>query len=168
MNASFGSRLASHEEARPQPEKRKHRSGFSLVEVTLAIGLVAFAFVALLGLLPIGWTVFKNGMETSVRSQIFQRVVTDAQQTDFSVLASQPEQLRYFDNEGVEVSGTLQGQSVYTVRLRVNPSTVLPNAATSANLLTLQVDVAKDPAHAKDPFKNGTNRTYPAYVSRNR
>ncbi len=38
----------------------RNRNGFSLVEVTLAIGVIAFALIALLGLLPVG---MKSGAE---------------------------------------------------------------------------------------------------------
>ena len=60
--------------------------GFSLVEVVLAIGVVAFGFVAIFALLPAGFGIFRKAMETSVGSQIAQRVVNDAQQTDFLTL----------------------------------------------------------------------------------
>lgn len=62
------------------------RSGFSLVEVVLAVGVVAFAFVAVLGLLPAGMTQFRQAVDTSVCAQISQRIIIDAQQSDFDVL----------------------------------------------------------------------------------
>ena len=48
--------------------------GFSLVEVVIAVGVAAFALVALLGLLPSGLKTFKSTMNTAVGSQIAQRV----------------------------------------------------------------------------------------------
>lgn len=97
---------------------------FSLVEVVLAIGVVAFAFVAILGLLPAGMTQFRQAVDTTVCAQIAQRVIGDAQQTDFDTLidvknlpssandrdnytfrapkVSEPE-YRYFDERGGEV-----------------------------------------------------------------
>ncbi len=58
-------------------------AGFSLVEVVLAIGVVAFAFVALFGLLPTGLSIFRKATDTSVGAQIFQKIVDDARQTDY-------------------------------------------------------------------------------------
>jgi uncharacterized protein (TIGR02598 family) len=65
---------------------RRRPSGFSLVEVVLAVGVISFAFVAILGLLPAGLHQFRQAMDTSISSQIAQRIIQDAQQSDFDVL----------------------------------------------------------------------------------
>jgi type II secretory pathway pseudopilin PulG len=106
--------------------KTQRAAGFSLVEVVLAIGVVAIAFVALLGLLPTGLTTYRKAMDISVGAQIFQKVIDDARTTDFATLVddkdtnylSAPgstasiefrapgpghELLRYFDETGSEV-----------------------------------------------------------------
>jgi uncharacterized protein (TIGR02598 family) len=59
---------------------------FSLIEVVLAVGVVAFAFVAILGLIPAGMGQFRQAIDTSVCAQIAQRVINDAQQADFATL----------------------------------------------------------------------------------
>lgn len=112
----------------PPPHFRPFRSknfgdnGFSLVEVVLAVGVVAFAFVAILGLIPAGLTQFRQAIDTSVCAQIAQRVIMDAQQTDYDLLidktglpSSVPDyytfrapmvansEFRYFDEQGNEV-----------------------------------------------------------------
>ncbi len=98
-----------------------------MVEVVLAIGIVAFAFVALLALLPTGLTSFRKAMNASIGSEVGQRVFNDLQQTNFDTLLSQttpalavsqgPQQPtsspdtgqqgslphRFFDDEGGEV-----------------------------------------------------------------
>lgn len=61
-------------------------AGFTLVEVALAIGIVAFAFVTLLALLPAGNTAFRRSIDMVVCSQIAQRVISEAQQADFRTL----------------------------------------------------------------------------------
>lgn len=107
---------------------RRRQSGFSLVEVVLAVGVISFAFVAILGLLPAGLTQFRQAMDNSVASQIAQRIIMDAQQSDFDVLIdsahhpqgsvdpirarsysasdtakSSPLYIRYFDEQGNEI-----------------------------------------------------------------
>jgi type II secretory pathway pseudopilin PulG len=109
------------------------RSGFSLVEVVLAVGVVAFAFVAIMGLIPAGIHQFRQAIDNSVCTQIGQRVLQDCEQTDFNTLvdyahtyppiAGQPTYfrapsllatqsaggvnqgacMRYFDEEGNEI-----------------------------------------------------------------
>ena len=85
------------------------------MEISLALAIVAIALVALLGLLPSGLTNFRAAMDAQTAGEIFQRVVADAQETDFdTLLASKAETggpgaqfyrlpLRHFDNQGTEV-----------------------------------------------------------------
>lgn len=106
---------------------RLRTSGFSLVEVVLAVGVISFAFVAILGLLPAGLHQFRQAMDTSVTAQIAQRIIQDAQQTDFDIITEvaapgkrdpksttaftatvypakgTPRTVRYFDEQGNEV-----------------------------------------------------------------
>jgi len=69
---------------------RRRQSGFSLVEVVLAVGVIAFAFVAIMGLLPAGLQQFRQAVDNSVCTQIAQRVIQDAQLTDYSTLVDAP------------------------------------------------------------------------------
>src|SRR4051812_25122874 len=50
----------------------RSRAGFSLVEVALAIGIVAFAFVALLGLIPTGLNTFRQAIDKKNETAIVQ------------------------------------------------------------------------------------------------
>lgn len=59
-------------------------SGFSLVEITLAIGIIAFAFVALFGLLPSGLSVFRQSIDAANEMWIMQDLNTMLQVTDWS------------------------------------------------------------------------------------
>ncbi len=98
------------------------QQGFSLVEVTLSIGVIAFAFVALMGLLPTGLSVFREAMDTTVTAQIAQRITSELQETDYYALlrmanldgsGSDPVTnvdpsygvlpIRYFDDQGNEI-----------------------------------------------------------------
>ena len=47
------------------PPRGTSNAGFSLIEVTLAIGIIAFAFVALFGLLPTGMQTFRASVDTT-------------------------------------------------------------------------------------------------------
>lgn len=114
---------------------RPHSPAFSLVETALAIGVIAFAFVGLLALLPAGLNNFRGAVDTSVSAQIFQRVVTDAEQADFDLLTGTATSgkgefyvlpTRFFDDQGSEVVPRIAGrpspfegqQIVYHVHVR--------------------------------------------------
>lgn len=136
--------------ALPPPERLSSRHGCTLVEVSLALGIVAFAFVSLLALLPAGNTAFRRAMNISVCSQIAQRVIGDAQTAEFNTLTQstskgddRPEgytfrvPLRYFDEHGREIlpafgsalSETEKRHAIYHVNMRVMPRVPLPRNA---------------------------------------
>jgi len=111
------------------------QKGFSLVEVVLAIGVVAFAFVAIFSLLPVGMGVFREAMDTSVSAQIVQRVVSDATETEFDSLIDPAKNggtssgdyyalpVRYFDDQGTEVK--VNNSSTPTPAERLGPPGIL-------------------------------------------
>ena len=83
-----------------------------MIETALALGIVSFAFVGLMGLLPAGLTTFRKAIDTTVSAQIVQKIVSDAEQTDFDTLFAQAEssdanfyvlKTRYFDDQGSEI-----------------------------------------------------------------
>ena len=89
----------------------KHRleAAFSLVEVTLSIGIIAVAFVALLGLLPVGMSTFRGSIDASNEMWIMQSFNSMVQTTDYSRLkdldygTSSDKVIYYFDEEGRRV-----------------------------------------------------------------
>lgn len=126
------------------------------MEVTLAIGVVAFAFIGVFGLIPTGLNTFHQAIDTSVGSQIAQRIITEIQQTDFNVLTQastgvandtyrytwtlsngQKSQIRYFDDQGTEVvpvnpaslSPVESQRILYWVNTRVMPATKVPSSS---------------------------------------
>lgn len=155
------------------------QSGFSLVEMALAVGIVAFAFVAILGLLAGGFGEFRNGLDSTVCSQISQKVINEAQQTDFTTLITPPQEtsvtaedqnnpqftfqqtvkFRYFDEQGAEIinkSGNLAQQDldrvVYQVNVRVRPSAQVPRSVAApkgSTLAQVTVQIARAPANVK-------------------
>lgn len=135
-------------------KQRRDASAFSLVEVTFAIAIIAFALVPMFGLLPMGLNAFHKSIGTSVGAQIAQRVIGEAQATDFATLynavmvtgSSTFLPPRNFDDEGNEVTTLSTGKWVYSVRTKVEapPSGIGSLACTG--LLNVVVQVVADPA----------------------
>lgn len=113
---------------------------FTLIETTLAIGIVAFAFVAILGLMPVGLTTFRKAMDASTSSRIVQQVVTDLQQGS-NTLSQQP--IRYFDDQG-DRQANANAQVIYYVNTIVQSPSTLPGGQ-SSNLATVTVEIVKNP-----------------------
>lgn len=157
----------------------------------MAIGIVSFAFMALLGLLPAGMKVFRESMQSSVTSQIAQRVINEAQQTDFAELikdaggstinsGSGRKAVRYFDDQATELAANAsqQASAIYWVNTRISPGTTLPGTTqANSNLATVIVQVALNPSrrNLEGQLQNNlwtTNNnlqitSYTALVSRN-
>ena len=131
----------------------KANGAFSLVEVVLAIGVVAVSFLSIFALLPAGMGLFHRAMDTSVSAEIVQRIVSDAEQTDFDSLIGNTTNgayyslpLRYFDDQGSEVkvanaaapsTGEL-AKILYWVRVRGSlPGDPNPESHTSAYFTSL-------------------------------
>ncbi|MDR0534466.1 MAG: Verru_Chthon cassette protein B [Verrucomicrobiales bacterium] len=116
---------------------RKNKSnGFSLVEVVLALGILVFCLVALLGLLPMGIQSFRSAMSMTVESQIAQSLSSDLQLTDFSNLRAGT---YYFDDQGMLLSdapNAADARVIYTATVTLQdldspadlPSTAVVNA----------------------------------------
>jgi uncharacterized protein (TIGR02598 family) len=109
-------------------------AAFSLIEVTLAIAVLATVVVGMMALMPSGMARFQAAMDITLSSQIAQRVITDAEQAEFDKLTAKTEAgdsdfyvlpKRYFDADGTEIvpkaatlSETEKTRLVYVVRVR--------------------------------------------------
>ena len=160
---------------RARPRKHRRAAAFSLVEIALALGIMAFALVSVFGLMPLGLTSFKKAMDTSVGSQIAQQITVEAQQSDFDTLvgtqaASFARPVRYFDDQGTEgVKG--QAGMVYQANTRIVPSTAMPG---SSSTVTVQVadnpynlPMASDVNHLWTSSTTTPVTTFSSYVARN-
>jgi uncharacterized protein (TIGR02598 family) len=128
-----------------------HRaSAFSLVEVTLALGVGAFCLIAVFGLLPIGVQTNRNATSQTAATNIIAAIVSDLRATprtsatssQFAITFGTAKTL-YFDGAG-QFTTTLGANSRYQVNVTWNSSgftglryadvkVTWPAAATSAN-----------------------------------
>jgi uncharacterized protein (TIGR02598 family) len=151
----------------PSFTARIRRAGFSLVEVTVATGIAAFGIITLLGLLPSGMSMFRDAMNVTVSSQIAQRLIKEAVQTDYDLLIEttgesapvpgQPvvKDVRYFTDEGVELPASEAAQAIFHAYMRVMPGTDLPTMTgglENSSLATLTVQVALNPQNQSIPL----------------
>lgn len=88
----------------PSPERR-NRAAFSIVEIALALGIVGFAFVGLMGLLPAGLATFRAAIDQTNEGRIMESLTAQTQAAEFSNLPTQFDfqqsgAVFYFDEEG--------------------------------------------------------------------
>lgn len=102
-------------------------SGFSLVEVTLAVAIAALGFITLLGLLPTGINMAKEASRMSTGSRIIQRLNGELQSMDWDDINWKGySPLRYFNSEGSEISTTSADADALTRDLAYVASIQLP------------------------------------------
>jgi uncharacterized protein (TIGR02598 family) len=107
----------------------KQTRGFSLVEVAIALGVVAFAVVSLVGVLPVALASYRDSMDSSLRTNVIQQIVAELSQVPFGDVTDSPSRL--FDDQGIElVTGTVEERrvkAIYEARYTVLPDQILVN-----------------------------------------
>lgn len=116
------------------PSLSKVVSAFSLVEVTLALGVISVSLLSLLGLLPAGLGVLRNSMEQTVHAQIVQRVAAEISSTDFNALSNQS---LLFDDEGQLLAATDSSKASYLASIQGSNAS-LPGLTNQADVDQLQ------------------------------
>ncbi|PTX93015.1 hypothetical protein DB345_15365 [Spartobacteria bacterium LR76] len=93
-------------------------SGFTLIEVTISLGIVAFVMVSLVGLLPAGLSNFQTAISQTIESQIVQGLSEEIALTDFSNLSDLAGKKFTYDNSGIS---TIAGDpaTIYTATVKL-------------------------------------------------
>ena len=121
----------------------KSSPGFSLVEVTLAMGLVSFSLVGLMGMLPVGLSNFREAMEIQTQARIAQQIAAEFQLMPFSEVSGGSYQNgfpRHYDEEGTSVTAT---EAIYTVTAEAPAAMELPGSAANADMRLLTFGIRK-------------------------
>jgi len=138
--------------------KKKSHSAFSLVEVTLALGVAAFCLVTVAGLLSVGLQTNQRSTSQTVATNIITAVVTDLRNSTKVALGQSPSgsspQFQipvsgtatiYFDGSGYKTTlASTQFPAVY--RLKVTTSNSNPTAAPTFATLQVTWPAAVNPA----------------------
>jgi uncharacterized protein (TIGR02598 family) len=133
---------------------QSHRA-FSLIEVILAIGIISFAMLPMLGMIAIGMTTFKSSLSETIQTQILQQLYAEVQQTSFANLSSVLGTVRYFDGDGLEVSPDKMAYS--SVTREADQATVLdPNSSMGLSV-----------APRTNPAANATSRQVQILICKN-
>lgn len=137
--------------AAPLRVSRGKRAGFTLIETALAVGIVAFALIPVVGLLPFGLQASRTASDLTITTQIAQRLSGMIQQTDEPSAKSQDgssslmQNYYYFDGEGQPLGSAQQANGVYAAGIIAGPTSdtlVDPARATS-----LTIQIVNDSAH---------------------
>lgn len=142
--------------------QRGNRGGFTLVEVCLAIGIMAVTLIPLIGVMAMGLGQVRTNIDNNESVNIAQQVFLEARQMNFNTLAAKGTYYRYFSAQGDDLgtgaassagpSMANSAQIVYTAVVTVtayntsSTTQALPGGDTQQpTLLTLAVQVRKTP-----------------------
>jgi len=131
-------------------------AAFSLVETVLAIGVVSFALLAVLGVMSTGSSSLRRAVDSTVYSQIVQSVLASAKQSDFSGLTNSAPvgwngRLLYFDDRGVMLDGA--SNALYRATVSILSPAALPGTSSNySDLAQISVRITKT-ANTNDAYK---------------
>jgi len=138
-------------------------TAFSLIEVTLALGIAAFGLIAVFGLMPVGVQTNRNASSQTAATNIMTAVVADLRATPTTTGSSAQfgisyatigTQVRYFDASGT-ASTLLTASSRY--RLEITWNTAAPSGSAYADLKVLW------PAAATAANASGSTEMFAAF-----
>ena len=106
--------------------KRRKNSGFSLVEIVVAVGIVATVMVALLGMIPTGLNTVNEAADTMAEIRIAQQILGEVQMADWEDLDQWDSKPYYYDPEGNKIENQADGDVRYTCRVEIEDDLFIP------------------------------------------
>jgi uncharacterized protein (TIGR02598 family) len=122
--------------------------GFSLIEVTIAMGVMAFAAIAILGIIPNGLAAATRSSQTTIAARLASEVQSEIQQVGFASFSTNSTNTTYFDGDGKIL--TSNTGAVYDVYRSVEDCN-LPGAS-AGSFKRVIVQVVKNPAGQTFPL----------------
>jgi uncharacterized protein (TIGR02598 family) len=114
------------------------RCGFSLVEVSIALGIVSIALLSVLGLMPVGLSTMRQAMDQTTEAQILRRISGEAALVPFDRLDLFASAGPYFFAQ----DGTLQDQQGQDTRYAVSLQRLAASYPGSSNAVNLSSSLA--------------------------
>ena len=108
------------------------RTGFSLVEVVMAIGIIGFCMIPIMALIPVAMKTSRQSMDRNTEIRMMQSIRAELFKTPFSQLT--PTTNFYFDVDGYPLSSA--SGAYYAVTASNLPTTTLPVTQTASHLKT--------------------------------
>ena len=128
---------------RPARRMGSGSRAFTLIEVCLAIGILSFALILMVGLLPSGLGQLTSSIDSLRAQAISRQVLVGAQQTDFNTLKSMGTYSLYFDYSGNQLQQN-GSDTIYTAIVTIDDNAELPGTSTSqSTLLKVVIEVRK-------------------------
>lgn len=128
-------------------EEKSPRLGFSLVEVTIALGIVSFSLLAIIGLVGSGLANVRESATDAAIASIIQQVRAELSQPNFSGQVNAPGFNLEFNKSGglldnASASPSLEDEPFYRVTFETSTPTIPGGSASiaaSASMVTINI-----------------------------
>jgi uncharacterized protein (TIGR02598 family) len=116
--------------------------GFSLVEVTVAVGICAFVILALVGLMATGLTSAREASRDTATAAMADTVLNNLRTNSYAALLAGPPGPYWFTQDGI-LLGSASTDAIYRCDLSIAPAnaTLIPESLRPANLSDLGLRV---------------------------
>lgn len=131
--------------------RERRKAAFSLVEVTLAIGIVSFALLSLLGVVPVGLSALRSAMDCTVEAQITQKISGEALLTPFSLLEDRFSGKTFFFDEEGNAQTSQAEDTRYSLTAAVVNNPLYPgsdNLLNNSSLKCIQLEMVTAPSRS--------------------
>ena len=138
------------------PPTQKNVRGFSLIEVTIALAIVAIALIPLIALLPGGMNTMRKGYRAATEAEIVRLISSELTMSDWNKtnnLQDWEGTVRYYDRDGVRMDD--EDFVAFTAKIHVeNPSTLPGDTQPNPYLRAVTIQITSVPAVVADRFTN--------------
>lgn len=129
------------------------KRGFSLIEVTMALGMVAFVMISVVGLLPLTLQTYHETKRETIHANLLQQLAANANLTPFSELSALNGQVFRYDDQGDELSSSVNTW-VYRATFTISAPIALPGGSPSTGAKLLQVKIDDVDAPSRPTYYN--------------
>jgi uncharacterized protein (TIGR02598 family) len=140
--------------------KRRGNCAFSLVEVTLALGIAAFCLIAIFGLMPVGVQTNRNTTSQTAATNIVAAVVADLRATPTTTNTSSQFAITFGTNKTLFFDGTGQFTTTLGANSRYQLNITWNSAPSGLRYADLKVTW---PAAAITANASGSMETFAAF-----
>lgn len=116
----------------------KAKDAFTLVEIVLALGILAFVCATTISLIGLGMSTFRKAVDRSVVTQIAQLMANEARQSDFAGVTTNGI-ISYFDDQGQKLSVANTTPAIYVAQALVFSNTNASVANPYVKTIVIQV-----------------------------
>lgn len=121
------------------PTSRAIRAhGFGLVEIAIALGIISFALLSLLGLMAVGLNASKTAREDTVVASLARNVLANLKTLNYAQLSALGSTNFYFTYDGA-ATNSASSSAYYECRARI----LMPSQAMLSRSVDVVLDISK-------------------------